>query len=752
LLAAQSFTYTVERKDRSVFFFNVLNGDTENYFGDVVTTNPVIQLINTPNPEASADGPARLEVALQGVGTVPHQVNVFFNDVLLGTLTYFGLSRGVQTFNIPMSLINNGNNTVKFASTINSVSLVDYVRITYPHAFRADNDSLKLSLRSSQSVTITGFTTPNIRLLDRTDPYSVRLTKPEIQPNGGTFSIKIPTSSSKGKSQQVMAFPETHFEIPAGFSLNQPSTLNRNSNSADLLIIAHKSLIPSVAPLVSLRQSQGLVVSVVDIEDVYDEFAFGAHGPQAIKDFLLRASSIWTRKPRYILLLGDASHDPRDYEGRGDLDLVPTKLIDATFNETSSDDWLSDFNDDGLPEIPIGRLPARTPAQANLLIAKIVSFSPLTVPQRALLVADDPTGYYFNFETANDEVQSLLPSGMPVERVNRRTDPNARTNLISKFNAGQALVNYTGHGNVDTWTSASIFTNADASKLTNAVSMVISQVYGGGGEAGSTYRNDFVELFNRGAWPVNLGGWSLQYASGTSWQVTILPAVVVQPGKYFLIQLAQGPGGTTSLPTPDATGTTNLDMSAGKVALVNSTTPLGGSGCPLGLSVVDLVGYGGADCANGSPGPALSETTGVLRAGNGCVNTNVNSADFSSNAPLPRNSASATNTCINASTRLPFSFVVVMDCLNGLFQDPVLPGLAEVLLNAPNGGSVASFASSGLTIPDGQHAMARQLYILIYGSNSIALGDAVKTAKGATTDIDVRRTWILLGDPSMKIR
>jgi hypothetical protein len=93
-----------------------------------------------------------------------------------------------------------------------------------------------------------------------------------------------------------------------------------------------------------------------------------------------------------------------------------------------------------------------------------------------------------------------------------------------------------------------------------------------------------------------------------------------------------------------------------------------------------------------------------------------------------------------------------MDCLNGYFQDPVLQGLAETLMKAPNGGAVAAFASSGLTVPDGQHAMATQLYTLLYGSQSIPLGDAVKTAKAATTDIDVRRTWILFGDPSMKIR
>src|SRR5713101_1169072 len=72
--------------------------------------------------------------------------------------------------------------------------------------------------------------------------------------------------------------------------------------------------------------------------------------------------------------------------------------------------------------------------------------------------------------------------------------------------------------------------------------IVISQVYGGGGNAGSTYRNDFIELFNRGATAVDVTGWSVQYASatGTTWQVTNLTSVSIAPGQYYLIQEAQG--------------------------------------------------------------------------------------------------------------------------------------------------------------------------------------------------------------------
>src|ERR1700716_2141458 len=103
--------------------------------------------------------------------------------------------------------------------------------------------------------------------------------------------------------------------------------------------------------------------------------------------------------------------------------------------------------------------------------------------------------------------------------------------------------------------------------------VVISQIYGGGGNAGATFKNDFIEVFNRGTAPVNLTGWSVQYTSsaGTTWQVTNL-AGTLQPGQYFLVQESQGNGGTVNLPTPDAAGTIAMNAITGKVALVNTTT------------------------------------------------------------------------------------------------------------------------------------------------------------------------------------
>ncbi len=184
--------------------------------------------------------------------------------------------------------------------------------------------------------------------------------------------------------------------------------------------------------------------------------------------------------------------------------------------------------------------------------------------------------------------------------------------------------------------------------------VVVSQVYGGGGNAGATLRNDFVEIFNAGAAPVSLNGWSVQYASaaGSSWQVTALTNGLLQPGQYYLVQQAVGAGGTSNLPTPDASGTTALASTGGKVALVSSTTALAGTN-PSGGALVDLVGWGTS--ANGfevAAAPATVSATSAQRAGLGCSDTDNNASDFVAATPLPRNTVSSLNPC-GVSSVLP---------------------------------------------------------------------------------------------------
>lgn len=180
--------------------------------------------------------------------------------------------------------------------------------------------------------------------------------------------------------------------------------------------------------------------------------------------------------------------------------------------------------------------------------------------------------------------------------------------------------------------------------------LVISQIFGGGGNAGAPYANDYLEVFNRGTSPVSVSGWTVQYATaaGTSWQATPL-AGTIQPGAHQLVQLAGGTDGAP-LPTPDATGTTNLSAASGKVALVRDTAALTcGStvgSCSANSLVEDLVGYGTAgDYEGAAAAPGLSSTTAAIRAADGCVDSDVNSADLAAGAPAPRNSSTPAHPC-----------------------------------------------------------------------------------------------------------
>ena len=181
--------------------------------------------------------------------------------------------------------------------------------------------------------------------------------------------------------------------------------------------------------------------------------------------------------------------------------------------------------------------------------------------------------------------------------------------------------------------------------------LVVSQLFAGGGNSGAPYTNDFVELFNRGSTSVDISTWTIQYASaaGTTWQAAPLSGIV-QPGHYYLVQLASAAAIGSPLPTPDATATTNLAVSGGKVALVRGSAPLScgasAGSCSGDAQIADLIGYGSAaDYEGGGPAPALSNTLAALRAGSGCTDTDDNRNDFSSASPAPRNSSSSATSC-----------------------------------------------------------------------------------------------------------
>ena len=255
--------------------------------------------------------------------------------------------------------------------------------------------------------------------------------------------------------------------------------------------------------------------------------------------------------------------------------------------------------------------------------------------------------------------------------------------------------------------------------------VVISQIYGGGGNSGATLTNDFIELFNRGTSTVSLTGWSVQYASATgtgNFAATPLSGSIA-PGQYYLVQQAAGAGGTTALPTPDATGSIAMAAGSGKVIVANVSTGLacngGSTPCPAEqlAQIVDLVGYGTANFFEGTAAPTLSNTTAALRAGNGCTDTDSNAADFSAGDPTPRNSASPLNPCAAGDAAPAVLSTVPEEGATGVastaaisitFGEPVDLNPAGVVLlclagtvGATLSGGPTTFTLTPLAMPDG---------------------------------------------------
>lgn len=246
--------------------------------------------------------------------------------------------------------------------------------------------------------------------------------------------------------------------------------------------------------------------------------------------------------------------------------------------------------------------------------------------------------------------------------------------------------------------------------------LVISQVYGGGGNAGSVYRNDFIELFNRGGSPVSLNGMSVQYASsaGSTWAKADLTNVVLQPGQYYLVQEAVGAGGTTNLPPPDATGTIAMSGTAGKVALVSNQTLLTGA-CPT-VSVIDLIGFGAANCSEASPTPALANTTANLRASGGCADTDNNSIDFAAGAPNPRNTASAPNAACSVVTTPTLTLSVSAN--TGSEAAATVITVTASASTAVTGDQTVNITVSGTGITNDDYALSNSIIPLPNGSSS----------------------------------
>ena len=564
---APSFPFTVEWKPRTVYFAALLNGDADNFFGPTLTSgSPVSQAITITNLAANPAQMAQLQVTLQGASSGSHSVAVALNGTQIGTVSFSNQAEGVSTLSVNSSALQNGQNqlTLTVEGGDQDVSLVDNVELSYPHSYTADSGSLRFTASSGQAETIAGFSSPQILVADITNPAAVSLVPGTVTQQAGSYAVTVVPQG--GGTRTLLAL--TSAAQPASITANHPSSWHTSQAGFDMVMISNANFVQSLNPLVTQHQGEGRKVAVIDVDDLYDEFNFGEKSPYALKNFLSTAKAHWQLPPHFVLLVGDATFDPRNYLGVGDFDFVPTYLVDTALLETASDDWFADFSGQGLPQMAIGRLPVRTAQDAAALVSKIVNYdqSGAASWKKQVLLVTDQNDSTDNFEGDTAAVQALLPSDLSVTQISQSSSANGQ--LLSSLNQGQAMVNFIGHGSEQVWTSG-LFSSTDAAGLTN------------------------------------------------------------------------------------------------------------GSMVP---------------------------------------------------------------------------FVVSMTCLNGYFQDVYSTALAKALMEAPGGGALAVWASSGLTDSGTQATMNQALIKALFGTQPMSLGEAAATAKTAVTDPDVRRTWILFGDPATKLQ
>jgi subtilisin-like proprotein convertase family protein len=463
---AASFLATAELQERSIYFAALRNGERENFYGAVVSLAGVTRSLRLSSVVPSA--PATLEVTMQGITLVPHRVSVLLNGDAVGTLAFDGQSPAALRVDLAPAKLREGDNAVQFISEDgnNDMSLVDTLRLSYWRGYHADNDALACTAQASQQVTISGFSSPAIRVMDVTEAEKdgVQEVAAIVRRDKGGYSV-VASAPGEG-TRRLVAFTDAQMQRPAAIVADIPSSWRQPANAADLVIITRREMMAAFEPLKTLRQQQGYKVAIIDVEDLYDEFSYGNKTPQAIKDFLLYAAGNWKTAPRYVLLGGEASYDAKNYLGLGELDLVPTKLIDTALMETACDDWFADFNGDGLAEMAVGRLPVRSASEAAAVIAKLVAYDSAAPSDAILLVADSNSD--FDFERAIGQLRAFVPPGVRAEEIARGElgDAAARQKLLAAMNEGRKVVNYLGHGNIDQW-NGGMLTTADARDLTN---------------------------------------------------------------------------------------------------------------------------------------------------------------------------------------------------------------------------------------------------------------------------------------------
>ncbi|MBN2432665.1 MAG: hypothetical protein JXQ27_14410, partial [Acidobacteria bacterium] len=483
--AALTFTETTHFQENHIMWTLTPGAPDQDYWYWTYLQTPQSYTFPMELPALdSAAHTVRLRACLQGRSSTPYQPNhhiLFYLNELpapIGEIFWSDQEPAVIDIPVPSTSFYSGDNLLHIAlpgdtGHLPDTCYVNWFEVTYERRLAAGTDLLDFSCTATERtrLEISGFSTPDVRIFDITHPYRVaEIIGSESTPAGEEFLVRFEVEPDGHRRFHARAADLS--DTPARMEMYYPRHLASPENQAGHLLITSSLLMSATGDLIRFHAENGLHTEVITVEEIYNEFNHGLVHPQAIKDFLVTAYQRWQPPaPAYVLLLGDATLDYRNYRDTGKPSVVPAHLImTPEIGLTPDDNWYACVDGaDEFPDMFIGRLPARDPAAAETMLAKIIDYgrSPDPMPRSLLLVADnnDPA-----FAALNESLLLHIPSVFAAERVyleNYSQVENATADIIADMNSGQLFTNYIGHGSVTVWAGEYMFDSNDIPRLTN---------------------------------------------------------------------------------------------------------------------------------------------------------------------------------------------------------------------------------------------------------------------------------------------
>jgi hypothetical protein len=409
---------------------------------------------------------ARLGVSLQGGSesgvTTDHHVRASLRGSFVGEATFAGKRPHRLEVLVPASLLEEGANELGLTNVgdtgVSSSVFLDRFEVSYPQVSTVRQGVFEGVWGEGGTVEVGGLTGA---------PAVVDVSGAAKWVRGFEVSGSSVRFQAEAGHRYLVVSPEG--VLSPRIARVVVSTLREADNQADYLVIGPGEFLGAAEPLLERRRSQGLLSRAVSFEEIASEFAHGQPSAEAIREFLAYAWHSWQRpSPRYVLLLGDATDDPRRFVSTSWASPLPAFWVKTSYLWTVSDPALGAVNgEDGLPDLAIGRLPARTVGEAEALVSKLLAWedSGQDLAGQAVLVADTPDGAG-DFEADVEDIRASFLSArstttLKVSELGGATRPA----ILDSFDEGASLMSYVGHGGTTVWSSANVLRSGDAPSL-----------------------------------------------------------------------------------------------------------------------------------------------------------------------------------------------------------------------------------------------------------------------------------------------